>query len=88
MVKAVFSSPEEKARKISYGIMKSMTETPSDVTLDKIKLVWFTKTLQNWKAMVAGIYPGGLFIEVTYNGDKQETYFDVYKKIENIRIPD
>ena len=25
-----------------------------------------------------------LYVECTYNGDKQEIYFDMYKKLENI----
>jgi hypothetical protein len=29
-----------------------------------------------------------MYYEVTYNGDKQETYIDVYKKWENICVPD
>lgn len=52
-------------------------------------IVWFSKTLQNWKALVgtgcipAGEYPGD-YVEVTYNGDKKEAYVDVYCKNANI----
>lgn len=42
-------------------------------------VVWFSKTLQNWKALVSGVHIKE-YIEVTYNGDKQETYVDVYQK--------
>lgn len=28
----------------------------------------------------------GIYVECTYNGDKQETYFDIYKKQENIAV--
>lgn len=54
----------------------------------QLKLVWFTKTLQNWKAMVANINADGYFYEVTYNGDKKETYIDTYKKFDNVCIED
>ena len=46
-------------------------------------IVWYCKTLQNWKAL-AGIYERDEYFELTYNGDKKELYLDVYKKLENI----
>jgi hypothetical protein len=51
-------------------------------------IVWFSKTLQNWKAAVVTTLPDGLYFEVTYNGDKKETYLDIYKKLGNLVIPD
>lgn len=86
--KIIYTNPIDKAKSISYGIMKSMFDTPPALTPDKIFVVWFCKTLQNWKALVSAKYDGAPYIEVTYNGDKKETYFDVYKKLENIVIPD
>jgi len=32
--------------------------------------------------------PDGMYYEVTYNGEKKETYVDAYKKFENRVIPD
>ncbi|WP_233619266.1 DUF6275 family protein, partial [Enterococcus sp. S52] len=29
----------------------------------------------------------GMYYEITYNGDKDELYFDAYKKFENKCIP-
>lgn len=55
---------------------------PSDMYV-----VWFCKTLQNWKALVSGVYIKK-YIEVTYNGDKGETYVDVYKKMCNRCLKD
>ena len=46
-------------------------------------IVWYCKTLQNWKAL-AGIYGRDEYFELTYNGDKKELYLDVYKKSENM----
>lgn len=43
------------------------------------------KTLQNWKALVSGVHIEE-YIEVTYNGDKQEVYVDVYQKVKNVRM--
>ena len=55
---------------------------PSDMYV-----VWFCKTLQNWKALVSGVYIQE-YIEVTYNGDKGEIYVDVYKKVCNQGLKD
>ena len=51
-------------------------------------VVWFSKTLQNWKALVSTTIPDGMYYEVTYNGDKKETYLDAYKKFENVCVRD
>ena len=58
------------------------------ITTDDVFIVWFCKTLQNWKALVSTTVPDGMYYEVTHNGDKDETYLDVYKKWENVCIPD
>lgn len=55
---------------------------PSDMYV-----VWFCKTLQNWKALVSGVYIKK-YVEVTYNGDKGEIYVDVYNKIYNACVKD
>ena len=56
------------------------------VTSDDIYIVWFCKTLQNWKALLSTTLPDGMYYEVTYNGDKEEVYLDAYKKFENKKI--
>jgi Family of unknown function (DUF6275) len=87
--KVVFKDRIDKAITLSYGIMKSM-DRPHLVyfTKEDLFVVWFSKTLQNWKALVSGNFTDAPYIEVTYNGDKKETYFDIYSKLENIVIPD
>lgn len=56
------------------------------ITLDNVYLVWFSKTLQNWKALVSTDLPDGMYYEITFNGDKNEVYLDAYKKFENRKI--
>ena len=56
-------------------------------------VVWFSKTLQNWKALVStnaisSSDKCGDYTEVTHNGDKAETYVDVYAKVSNRVIKD
>lgn len=46
-------------------------------------VVWSCKALQNSKALLSTTLPDGMYYEVTYNGDKEEIYFDAYKKFEN-----
>lgn len=46
-------------------------------------IVWKAKALQNWKWLISSTLPDGMYYEITYNGDEEEFYFDVYKKTEN-----
>ena len=54
------------------------------ITEDDVYDVWKCKTLQNNKAILSTSVPDGMIYECTYNGDKNELYFDAYKKWENI----
>lgn len=56
------------------------------ITPDDIFIVWFSKTLQNWKALVSTTVSDGMYYEVTHNGNTGETYLDVYKKWDNTVI--
>ena len=58
------------------------------ITPDDCFIVWFSKTLQNWKALVSTNVSDGMYYELTYNGDKKELYLDAYKKWENIVFHD
>lgn len=58
------------------------------ITTDHVYVVWFSKTLENWKALVSTNILPGLYWEITYNGAKQETYVDLYSKVSNTVIPD
>ena len=74
-----------KAKTIVMNYYNSHFANTDDenITLDDIFVVWFCKTLQNWKAMVSTTVSDGMYYEVTYNGDKDEFYLDAYKKFEN-----
>jgi len=61
-------------------------ETVPEITLDSVYIVWFCKTLKNWKALVSTIFPDEIYYEVTYNGETKETYLDVYSKQYNFTI--
>lgn len=59
-----------------------------DLQPGEIFVVWFCKTLQNWKALVATHRPDSLYFEVTYDGDQKRTYIDQYIKVDNFTIYD
>lgn len=78
---------ELAAKAINNNVGKPIV-TPTDMYV-----VWFCKTLQNWKALVSTSVLNsssecGDYVEVTYNGDKGETYCDVYKKQLNVCYKD
>lgn len=56
------------------------------ITEDDVFIVWACKTLQNNKALVSTTVPDGMYYEVTYDGDKQQAYVDVYKKWQNYSV--
>lgn len=82
---------QKRAIKLVYDYVKAHLEkTDTHVTFgpDEVYVVWFSKTLQNWKALLSTTLPDGMYYEVTHNGDKNETYIDAYKKFENVVVKD
>lgn len=55
----------------------------AEITESDVYVVWSCKTLQNNKALLSTTLFDGMYYELTYNGDKNEIYFDAYKKFEN-----
>lgn len=51
-------------------------------------VVWFCKTLQNFKVVLRCSYFPNFIWEYSYNGDKKEAYLDEYSKVSNIVILD
>ena len=79
---------QEKAKQIVVDYFNSHVEKTDhkQITLDDVYVVWFCKTLQNWKALVSTMVSDGMYYEITHNGDTNETYVDAYKKWENFTI--
>ena len=57
-----------------------------EITKKDVFVVWSCKTLQNNKDLLSTNLLDGMYYELTLNGDKQEIYFDAYKKWENKAI--
>ena len=72
-----------KAKKVVVDYFNEKKEKTDNfiLTNEDVYIVWFSKTLQNWKALVSTNVSDGIYYEVTYNGDKKQTYLDVYKKM-------
>jgi hypothetical protein len=80
----------DKARRIVFDYVKPRLEkTDTHVTfgVDEVYIVWQVKVLQNWKALVSTTLPDGMYYELTYDGDREQTYLDAYKKFENVVVP-
>ena len=80
----------KKAKQLVVNYYNSRVEITDDfeITEENVFIVWFCKTLQNWKALVSTTVSDGMYYEITHNGDKHETYLDAYKKWENVKIED
>lgn len=69
-----------------------MEETNKDVDLryyypvkaEDVYVVWYSKTIQNHKALLGTHIPDRKYFEATYNGDKEELYLDIYTKTDKI----
>ena len=83
------TSMMDSARKIVMDYFNGHVDKTDkkQITMNDVYVVWFSKTLQNWKALVSTTVSDGMYYEITYNGDKDETYVDVYKKWENFKLP-
>ena len=81
---------QEKAKQIVIDYYNEHVEITDNKKLkeSEVFIVWFSKTLQNWKALVSTTISDGMYYEVTYNGEKKETYLDAYKKWENVCVKD
>lgn len=78
----------QKARRLAAADYNKQVSDRGRITSEDTYVVWFSKTLANWKALVSTDVLPGLYWEVTYNGAKQETYVDLYSKVTNTVIPD
>lgn len=77
----------QKFISICDELVREYTEKHCDKTDNipdfEVYVVWSCKTLKNNKALLSTSLPDGMYYEITYNGEKDEFYFDAYKKFEN-----
>lgn len=82
------SDPQTKARVIvAHYINENQDDTVMlPITLREVHIVWWSKILKNWKAVVGTDREDKLLYEVTYNGHADEIYLDEYDKLKNVMI--
>ena len=56
------------------------------ISIDDINIVWFAKTLQNFKALACTKLVDQSYFEVTYDGIRDLVYVDSYTKVDQIKI--
>lgn len=80
---------ETKFFELVKGVVRDYTNEHLDktdgkqITTEDVFVVWYCKTLQNWKALASTTLLDGMYYELTLNGDREELYLDAYKKFEN-----
>ena len=79
---------QETAKKIIVDYFNSHVDATDgkQITTNDVYIVWFCKTLQNWKVLASTNVSDGMYYEITHNGDKDETYVDAYKKWDNFTV--
>lgn len=82
-IKRPVSVPDESKKAVMQVID---TEKYPDMTEEGLYLIWSSKTLDNWKAQVSSDIEGFPLYEITHNGNKNETYVDVYTKQSNHKL--
>ena len=69
-----------------YNQKKDKTDTAPVMTVNDVFAVWYSKSLQNHKALLSTPVSDGMYYELTYNGDKKELYFDAYRRSGKISV--
>lgn len=87
------SDPDRFLKKAKSLVVSSHNNHIPDrskmLTIEDLYIVWFAKTLGNWKALISTSKSGdGLYFEITHNGEKKETYVDTYVKTGNTKFTD
>ena len=65
------------------SIVRNWYSKYATMTPTEIYVVWMVKVLRNNKAMIASNHSDGRYFEVTWDGERERFYLDVYSKIEN-----
>lgn len=80
----------EKAKELVANYTNEHTDVSDGekriINPDDVYVVWSVKVLQNSKALLSTSLFDGMYYEITLNGDKNEIYFDAYKKFQNIKV--
>lgn len=70
---------KEKVKEYAYEHLDKSDNIPEF----DVFIVWYAYELGHSKALLSTTLLDGMYYEITYNSNKNELYFDVYKKFEN-----
>lgn len=80
----------DKAKVLVANYTNEHTDVSDDpsrlISPEDVYIVWSVKVLQNSKALLSTPLFDGMYYEVTLNGDRDEVYFDAYKKFQNFKV--
>ena len=65
------------------SIVRNWYNTHVPMAPTEIYVVWMVKVLRNNKAMISSNLSDGRYFEVTWDGERENFYLDVYSKVEN-----
>ena len=65
------------------SIVRNWYNTHVPMVPTEIYVVWMVKVLRNNKALISTDHPDGRYFEVTWDGEREKFYLDVYSRVEN-----
>lgn len=72
-----------KAKELVKEYAVAHLDKSDDIPEFNVFMVWYAYELGHNKALLSTTLLDGMYYEVTYNSNKDEIYFDAYKKFEN-----
>jgi hypothetical protein len=80
----------DKMKKAVYEFMVQHFDITDEVavTLNDVYIVWTSKALQNWRALISTTLPDGRYYDCVYTGDDNTLTINTYIKYENKHLQD
>lgn len=76
----------EQAKALVSSYAEEHLDKTDTVPPFEVFVVWNAYILGNIKALLSTTLRDGMYYEVTFNKEKNEIYFDAYKKFENRKV--
>ena len=73
----------DKAKQLVLDYAIELLDKTDKIPVFDVFVVWNAYILGNIKALLSTTLYDGMYYEVTYNANRNEIYFDAYKKFEN-----
>lgn len=80
--------PQVKARQLVAKFIDARNHNALQARVYEIEIISFNEALQNWTCLLKTTLDESIFFYVVYNGDKEESYFEVLKQAEAYTVRD